>query len=193
VQIEIPPASFLANFLQLNNLEDISHLLLRPGMLFQDTAQWWRAQNQQPPSNLRPHPHEGLDIYQLQNMDGAIIPVWPNMLIPAILTGNIVYFHRDFLGETLYIRHPDRRQGQAVLHTIYGHVCPAITLRTGPCRINKGQLIATISNPEAVSVPAHLHISCAWIDEDQAVAELTWRKMGTGSTVVFIDPLPFLL
>jgi len=180
--------------MQLNKLEDTSHLLLRPGMLFQDTAQWWRAQDQQSPSHLRPHPHEGLDIYQLQNRDRAIIPVWPTMLIPAMLTGDLVYFHRDFLGETLYIRHPDRRQGKTVFHTIYGHVCPAMILRRGPCRVHKGQLMATISaTPEAVSVPAHLHLSCAWIDEDQEIDELTWEKMAVNSKVIFIDPLPFLL
>ncbi|MEK6201378.1 MAG: hypothetical protein N2A40_03020 [Desulfobulbaceae bacterium] len=48
-------------------------------------------------------------------------------------------------------------------------------------------------SPGKTSVPAHLHISCAWIDEKQQVEELSWEKMASNGNVLFVDPLPFLV
>ncbi len=180
-------------------------------MLFNDTLQWWR-------SKKRSHAHEGIDIYLMQSFDKETCTVVPQMMIPAMLSGYMVHFHRDFLGETLYIRHPNIRQKNSVLHTLYGHIC-AIPDSRGtraslPCAhirstgssigeqasaglasysfINRGQIVGTISPPpETSSVPAHLHISCAWIDEEQQVEELNWESMNTSAKVIFIDPLPF--
>lgn len=195
VQLRLVPDSFFGLFVKLNKLDQISRFLFPPGMLFNDTRQWWRPKK-------RSHPHEGIDIYLMQRFDMDTNTVLPQMLIPAMLPGYLVHFHRDYLGETLYIRHPDIRQESAVLHTLYAHIRPAgtaleVQTSTGkscPSRIDKGQIVGTIGpHPEASPVPAHLHISCAWIDEDQRVDELNWEKMGVSSDVIFIDPLPFLL
>ncbi len=193
--VQLPPDSFFRLFVKLNQLDQIAHFLFLPGMLFHDTLQWWG-------SRPRLHPHEGMDIYLMQDREARAITVLPQMLIPAMLSGELVHFHRDFLGETIYIRHPEMRQKNAVLHTLYGHISPAgsvlgVQTSTGltcPSFINKGQIVGTISPPpETSSVPAHLHISCAWIDADQQLQELSWEKMSVGSNIVFIDPLPFLL
>ncbi|MBU4327312.1 MAG: hypothetical protein KKB91_06155 [Proteobacteria bacterium] len=194
-------------------MDQISHFLFQPGMLFNDTLQWWR-------SKKRSHPHEGIDIYLMQSFDMDTCTVLPQMMIPAMLSGYMVHFHRDFLGETLYIRHPEIRQKNTTLHTLYGHICAipgsrgtaeslpyahicstgsALGVQTSvglTCSsfINKGQIVGTISPPPATSsVPAHLHISCAWIDEELQVEELNWGNMSTSGKVIFIDPLPFLL
>lgn len=192
---ELPPDSFFRLLVKLNQLDQISHFLFLPGMLFNDTRQWWGPKK-------RPHPHEGIDIYLMQHVDMQSSTVLPQMLIPAMLPGERVHFHRDFLGETLYIRHPEIRQKSAVLHTLYGHIRSTGTVLgeqasswlTRPFRVNKGQIVGTISSPpESSPVPAHLHISCAWIEEDKQVDELNWEKMNVSSDVIFIDPLPFLL
>lgn len=201
-------------------------------MLFNDTLQWWTSKkrplftrswkegNRNVPA-LRPHPHAGIDIYLMQRLNMDTSTVLPQMLIPAMLSGELVHFHRDFLGETLYIRHPKIRQKNSVLYTLYGHICAIPGSRgTGaslPCSshirftgsgfgeqtsaglacssfIDKGQIVGMISPPPATSsVPAHLHISCAWIDEELQMEELNWENMSTSGKVIFIDPLPFLL
>ncbi len=157
-------------------------------MLFNDTIQWWGTS-----AKSRSHPHEGIDIYLTQNIETGISNILPQMLIPAILPGQPVHFHRDFLGETLYIRHPEIQEEGVILHTFYGHGRFDTDLNSSSY-INKGDILGTISQPPATSaVPAHLHISCAWIKKDQQTAELNWEKMATNRNVHFIDPLPYLL
>jgi len=195
VQLRPVPDSFLSLIVKLNKLDQISHFLFPPGMLFNDTRQWWGSKE-------RSHPHEGIDIYLMQRSDRATSTILPQMLVPAMLPGYLIHFHRDFLGETLYIRHPEIRQENAVLHTLYAHIRPTgrtlgVQASTGlSCApfINKGQIVGTISPPpETSSVPAHLHISCVWIDQNQQVEDLNWEKMNVSSDIIFIDPLPFLL
>ena len=183
----LSPDSFFRQLVKLNHLEGISHFLFLPGMLFNDAGQWWGKKK------MRTHPHEGIDIYLMRNIDGGIENVLPQMQIPAILPGYPVHFHRDFLGETLYVRHPEISREGAVLHTIYGHG-QFNTDQSSPSFINKGVILGTISHPPATSaVPAHLHISCAWIMKNQRIEELNWEDMATNSNVHFIDPLPYLL
>ncbi len=202
---QLPPDSFFRLFVKLNQLDKVPHFLFLPGMLFNDTIQWWGAKK------MRLHPHEGIDLYLMEDVETGTKNVLPQMLIPAILPGQLVHFHRDFLGETLYTRHPEIRQGNAVLYTLYGHASSFPGTRdTGPSMacghlqpgtdhlhpsfINKGQCVGTISSsPEINPVPAHLHISCAWIQEDQQEEELNWKNMTDNVNVHFIDPLPFLL
>jgi hypothetical protein len=184
---ELPPDSFFRLFVKLNQPAQVSHFLFQPGMLFNDARQWWGSKN------MRPHPHEGIDLYLMQDMGTGVKNVLPQMLIPAMLSGQLVHFHRDFLGETLYIRHPEIRKGNVVLHTIYGHVQSGADLGC-PAVINKGQIVGRISSPpDTTPVPAHLHISCAWIQEDQQVEGLRWKDMTGNTNVYFIDPLPFLM
>ena len=151
---------------------------------------------------MRAHPHEGIDIYLTQDDETGVKKMRPPLRIPAMLSGSLVHIHRDFLGETLYIRHLEIRQGNTVLHTLYGHVSIIPSASAGevgpghPCssRINRGQAVGAISYPPATStVPAHLHISCAWIEEDLPINKLNWENMSTHAHVRFIDPLPFLL
>ncbi len=192
VQLRLVPDSFFSLFVKLNKLSQISRFLFPQGMLFKDSQQWWGSQE-------RPHPHEGIDIYLMQRSDKTTSTILPQMQIPAMLPGYLIHFHRDFLGESLYIRHPEIRQKNAVLHTLYAHICPAgstLGVQTSICPsfINKGQIVGTISPPPVTSsVPAHLHISCAWIDEDQQVEEFNWEMMSVSSKIIFIDPFPFLL
>jgi hypothetical protein len=205
MRLRVVPGSFLGLFVKLNHLEPVSHFLFQPGMLFNDTCQWWGSKS------MRLRPHEGIDLYLMEDVETGVKNVLPQMLIPTLETGHLVHFHRDFLGETLYIRHSNIREGSTVLHTIYGHTASFSGVRdsvpsmarghlqpgTGypcPTRVNKGQTVGMISSPpETSTVPAHLHISCAWIRESQQVDELNWKNMTGNINVNFIDPLPFLI
>jgi len=183
----LPPESFFRRFAELNHLGYISHFFFPSGMLFNDAQFWWGDKYK------RPALHEGVDIFFMQGFDGQTSSVSAQMLVPAFLSGRLVHFHRDFLGETIYIQHSEMRKNGAVLHTLYGHVHP----ERGPLHpfiINKGQELGIISSPpESSAVPAHLHISCAWIQEDQPLSGLNWDAMAANSNTFFIDPLPFLL
>lgn len=215
-RLRAPTESSGRRFLQLNQLERTTCFLFQPGMLFNDTLQWWGARNRRPFSHhscgvrhennpvLRPRPHEGIDICLLQRRHLPPERIRPQMLVPALLSGQLVHFHSDFLGKTLYIRHDQMRKEGAVLHTLYGHIAAmAGANSTGEqlsagknCSsfIDRGQIVGTISSPPATcSVPAHLHISCAWIREEQPVGELNWANMVANANVFFIDPLPFLI
>jgi hypothetical protein len=184
---QLPISSFFRLFTAFNQLDTISHFFFLPGMLFEDTTQWWGTKK------LRPHPHEGIDLYLMEDMETGTTNLLPKMLIPAMLSGHPVHFHRDFLGETLYIRHTEIRERNAVLHTIYGHLQPSQDCSC-PSLINKGDILGEISHPSQTSiVPAHLHISCAWIPEDLLVQKLNWGYMAADNDIIFIDPLPFLL
>lgn len=187
----LAPESFFRRFVAVNQLDTITHFLFLPGMLFNDDRLWWGEKK------ARPHRHEGIDIYLMQDINKQLAHVAAHMLVPAVLPGQPVHFHRDFLGETIYIRHPEFRQDGAILHTLYGHVSFPTDLKP----ILKGQPVVEISLPKT-TVPAHLHISCAWIRDDQRMDELNWNTIAGNDTAdhtdptdhaVFIDPFPFLL
>jgi hypothetical protein len=178
----LPPHSFFRRFVDINQLYPITHFLFLAGMLFNDDRLWWGGKK------TRPHRHEGIDIYLMQDINKQLANVAAHMLVPAVLPGQPVHFHRDFLGETIYIQHPEIRQDNAILHTLYGHVSSL----AGFTPIHKGQPAGKISLPET-TVPAHLHISCAWIRDDQQMDELNWNTIARNDNIVFIDPFPFLL
>jgi len=178
----LAPESFFRRFVEINQLGPITHFLFLPGMLFNDDRLWWGGKKK------RLHRHEGIDIYLMQDIKKQLANVAAQMLVPAVLPGQPVHFHRDFLGETIYIQHPEIRREGAVLHTLYGH----LSSLAGFTPIHKGQPVGKISLPDT-TVPAHLHISCAWIRDHQRREELNWNTIAGNDNIVFVDPFPFLL
>jgi len=183
----LAPESFFRRFAAINQLDRITHFLFQPGMLFNDEGLWWGERKK------RPRPHEGVDLFLMRDASGRLRSVSASMLIPAPLPGRLVHFHRDFLGETIYIQHPDVRHEGAVLHTLIGHLQPG-AIHLCPSAITKGQTVGAINSSCATSpVPAHPHISCAWIGKDQQMNLLDWDTSVANNNVIFIDPIPFLL
>ena len=183
----LAPDSFFRRFMDINQLGRITHFLFQPGMLFNDDRLWWGEKKK------RTRLHEGIDIFLMRDLHRQITNVAASMLVPAPLPGRLVHFHRDFSGETIYIQHPEIRREGAVLHTLYGHLLPGAT-HLCPSPITKGQRIGAVNSPSpSSSVPAHLHISCAWIGKDQQIRLLNWDTMAANDNVVFVDPFPFLL
>ncbi len=184
---DLPPESFFRRFAELNHLGHISCFLFPSGSLFNDPGYWWGDRHK------RPVPHEGVDISLMRGFDCTSSRVAALMLVPALLSGKMVHFHRDFLGETIYIQHPEMRHKGTVLHSLYGHLQPG-SAPPHPFVLKKGQELGAINSPpESRAVPAHLHISCAWIEEDLPLTGLNWDSLAANSGAVFIDPLPFLL
>jgi len=182
----LAPDSFFRRFVDINQLGRITGFFFQPGMLFNDDRLWWGEKKK------RARLHEGIDIFLMRDRHHQLTNVAAGMLVPAPLPGRLVHFHRDFSGETIYIQHPEIRREGAVLHTIYGHLQPG-AIHLCPSSIAKGQGIGAVSSPSpSSSVPAHLHISCAWIGKDQQINLLNWDTMAAGDNIVFIDPFPFL-
>lgn len=188
----LAPDSFLTRFVKANQLQHVSHFLFPPGALFSSPEQWWRGDDLPHTVCRRRHPHEGLDLFWMECKDGMYQSIQPSMQVPALLPGVLIHFHRDFLGETLYIQHPDICRDQAVFHTILGHMRPAV--RTKSARITAGQSLGTISPaPDKSRVPAHLHVSCAWIKTGYSRQMLTWEELATNTAIQMIDPFSLLV
>lgn len=187
----LAPSAFLRRLVEGNHLVGISRFLFQPGSLFCAPDLWWSSGPQTSPAR-RPHPHEGLDLYWMEKGDGDAQAIDPFMLIPSLLPGTLLHFHHDFLGETLYIQHPDIRRGNACFHTIFGHMRPGGW--SGTAVILPDQFLGTI-NPLAVKgkAPAHLHISCAWIADNFPRTALCWEAVATNEAVRLIDPFPLLI
>jgi hypothetical protein len=187
----LAPGAFLRRLVEGNHLVGISRFLFPPGSLFCAPDLWWSSGPHTSPAR-RPHPHEGLDLYWMEKETGDVQAIDPFMQIPSLLPGTLLHSHPDFLGETLYIQHPDIRQGNACFHTIFGHTRPGGW--TGTTEILPDQFLGTI-NPLAAEgkAPAHLHISCAWIANDFPCTALCWEALATNEAVQLIDPLPLLI
>lgn len=183
---DLPPNSFLHRFVRINHLPRITHFLFRPGMLFNDQQSWWGEQRK------RPHGHQGIDIQLMRDRDQRLVQVTAQMLVPLVLPGHPVHFHRDFLGETISVRHPAMRRGNAVLHTLHGHLAPPATHSTSAGFQDMDRPVGEIA-PGKSTVPAHLHLSCAWIPEGREMAGLCWDTITKDDQVVLVDPMPFLL
>lgn len=186
----LAPGAFLRRVVESNGLTGISRFLFPPGSLFGAPLLWWRPPLQNRPAR-RPHSHEGIDLCWME-ADSGIRPIDSTMEIPALLPGQLLHFHRDFLGETLYIQHPGVRQGRSSFYTVFGHMQPG-GWRTG-ASVTIGRSLGTINAcSKPGKAPAHLHLSCCWIADGFPPQALSWETLATSDAVRLIDPFPLLM
>lgn len=140
-----------------------------PGMLFGSDVLWW------PPHKRRPAPHEGLDYQLFADPSGGSHPVPPGTSVPCVLPGVVVASLQDFIRSTIIVKHDVKRDGR-VLHSVYGHVAPAV--RVG-AHCGAGAVVGTVgtvgANPKTAA-PAHLHLSAAWLEEGHVPPE-SWKEL----------------
>jgi len=165
-------------------LDGFKHWLFHPGMLFQSHQQWWGAKKP------RPAPHEGLDLCWFADLGGNRRHLDGAVSVPATFPGLIVKIHRDFLGQSIYVGHDLWDPAGRRLHTVYGHTRPRADLGTGQ-EVGAGDIIAAISpSPRRLTqVPAHLHLTLAWIPGSLNPAGLTWDNLGVEPTISLLNPL----
>lgn len=180
--------SFLPHLLAANpaGLAGFAIWVLLPGMLFGSREQWW---GQRQP---RSAPHEGLDLFCYEDTAGSLHRVPETLAVPAPLAGRVVKLAADFLGTSIFLAH-DLWSGLARLYSGLGHTLPAPTLRVGD-EVAAGDLIAHLAAPGERSprVPAHLHLTFAWLPPAASPESLDWRTLGGDPAVRLLDPLPLL-
>lgn len=151
------------------------------GSRFGDLRLWWGQ------GRLRNHPHEGVDCIAPGLNSGR------PTTIQAIASGVIVAQSKDFLGHTLWLRHPlaEPTTGH-LLHSVYGHLQPHPDLKVGQ-ELAAGTGLGTVTFGQLVgTVPAHLHFSLAWLATSISPTELHWKTIHLAAPGCFFDPLPWL-
>jgi murein DD-endopeptidase MepM/ murein hydrolase activator NlpD len=178
----------MEHFLRLNGLEaeEFAAWEFLPGMRFGEREAWWRG------GAPRDVPHEGLDLAAYRNREGRRVAFLPGARVPVLWPGDVAAIVPDFLGASVFVAHA-RGDGQGRrLHTVYGHLSPRRGLAPGSM-LAEGDEIGAIADTAArrSSVPAHLHLTVAWI-ADTAPGRLDWGVLHDPARTVLLDPLPLL-
>ena len=147
------------------------------GSRFGDRHLWWDE------SRKRAHPHEGIDFFSLLGPAA----------VQTVATGVIVALAPDFLGHSIWIRHP--LAGGAAgchLHSVYAHLRGQLALAIGQ-ELESGELLGEVNfSPNIRSAPAHLHFSLAWLADTLHPGQLNWETIHRQAPGCFFDPLPWL-
>ncbi len=182
-------SSFFADLLAGNQpqMAGFRNWLFKPGMEFGARETWWGARKP------RPAPHEGIDLYCFADAAGRIRQLDAATRIPATFAGTIARISRDFLGQSIFLRHEIFAADGRQLITAYGHTRPLAELALGQT-VAAGEIIGAIAagpdkNPK---IPGHLHITLAWVSASLPSAGLSWKNLGAGRNITLIDPLTIL-
>jgi hypothetical protein len=177
--------SFQARFLAVNHLEgsNFKEWLFAPGMLFSARGKWWGN------GGDRTAPHEGIDLKYYRTVDGRTNSIGPGMKIPVIFPGRVAVVIDDFLGKSVFIRHPQFHRMEATLFSAYGHTQPEPEIQEG-VKLEE-DIIGTIADKENSrrNIPPHLHISVAWIADNLLAKDFSWKKLSEPGISIFVDPL----
>lgn len=156
------------------------------GSRFGDLNLWWSQ------GRRRAHPHEGVDFIAPPGPHG-IAPAADPTTIRAIAPGVLVAKGQDFLGTSLWLRHPLAEPTTGGwLHSVYGHLQPHPELALGQ-ELAVGAALGTVAfGQTSREVPSHLHFSLAWLAAALRPAELNWETIQQAAPGCFFDPLPWL-
>ncbi len=156
--------------------------VFKPGMRFGETPRWWGR-------GMRNGPHEGIDLASYKNANGELIKITPGTRIPVIFSGIITAIRDDYLGKSIFVRHPQFSDGKRILFTAYGHSAPDNDGVPGT-EIKEGETPATVADPgeKRPGVPGHLHISTGWIPADLATEDISWNNIVGSDRIVLFDP-----
>ena len=124
-------ADYFRRLAVINRLDGFKEWVFEPGMQFGEKSKWWGG-------GERTTPHEGIDLLNYRDADGNTIKINPGMKIPAIFKGTVTAIKEDFLGKSIFIRHPQYHETKMVLFTAYGHTEPDKGLFPGlPVKVNE--------------------------------------------------------
>ncbi len=181
-----PMGRYFDQLLALNRPRwpDFCHWGFHAGMLFQANQQWWGRQQ------LRPQPHEGLDICWFLDVAGSRRSLEADTVIPAPFRGRVVSTCQDFLGQSIFLLHAGLLPPDYRLLTALGHVSPFPGVVRGT-ELEEGEAMATLSSAggRRNRVPPHLHLTVAIVPADFPVAEISWPTLSNSGAITLIDPL----
>jgi len=186
----VPQVRFGDYLAKCNGLHELGfqRWVFRTGMLFGATAKWWGR------GGDRERRHEGLDLWLYSGRAGQVHNLDERTEIPAMFDGEVVKIERDFLGQSVFLKHSVTDGKDKVLCTVYGHVRLLDGVREG-AMLRDREVFATIAAGGASRSrvpPPHLHISAAWVSESFSLGRLNWSVMNDCDIVKLLDPLGFL-
>lgn len=158
--------------------------LFFPGMLPESRDKWWGD------FKYRAALHEGIDICYYADDTGTVRWFGPEIRVPAFSTGIVRNICKDFLGESIVVE-PDRESPPCSrVLMVYAHILPAPGIYPG-CRVEKGQVIARVSDTTAQGSPLlpHLHLSCVETRRDTPFDRLDWQLFPLREKVNLINPV----
>ena len=177
--MDLPKSHFTEHLVRLNTLS-FSKWVFEPGMLFHSEMKWWGDKGR------RRHRHNGIDLHSYAAEDGTVRILNESVKVPLRFDGTVVRSIKDFLGYTFFAAHDIHDRGSQ-LFTIYGHLQPAENFREGKY-LHEGDVFATIAGTEDASVPAHIHLSMAFIPKTIRTESLTWKILDEDEGIRFVDP-----
>jgi murein DD-endopeptidase MepM/ murein hydrolase activator NlpD len=156
-----PPDPIIREFHEwlsrLTKESGFEYWIFHPGMVFGDCIEWWGERCR------RRTEHEGCDFAKGWKPGAGICHIPEGVPVSAIAEGDAVAILDDFLGKTVVVRHPAiTRSNGDVFHTLLSHIQPLIK---EPGAVAKGQILGRMSRSTNARVPAHLHLTGAWIPE----------------------------
>lgn len=163
-----PPDSIIQVFHEwlsrLTKESGFEYWIFHSGMLFGDCIEWWGEHSR------RRTEHEGCDFAKGWKPGAGISHIPEGVPVRAIAEGEVIAMLDDFLGKTVVVRHPAiTRSNGDVFHTLLSHIQPLIK-ESGTAA--KGQILGKVSKSTNARVPAHLHMTGAWIPETLAPNEI---------------------
>jgi hypothetical protein len=179
----VAKSHFTEHLVRLNTLS-FSKWVFDPGMLFLSEMKWWGDKG------CRRHRHNGLDLHSYAADDGTVRALNEGIKVPILFDGTIVRSIKDFLGYTFFAAHEIFDRGSQ-LFTIYGHLRPSEHFCEGNY-LHEGKIFATMAGTEAAVVPAHLHLSMAFIPGTIRTEALTWKTLDEDKRILFVDPCNFI-
>jgi hypothetical protein len=181
--MDLAKSHFTEHLVRLNTLS-FSKWVFDPGMLFHADMKWWGDKGR------RRHRHNGLDLHGYSAVDGTVRTLNDGVKVPLLFDGTIVRSIKDFLGYTFLAVH-EIYDSSSQLFTIYGHLQPAGYFREGTY-LHEGAVLAIMAATESGSVPAHIHLSMAFIPQTIQTESLTWKTLDEDDRIFFVDPRQFI-
>jgi len=181
------PSSFTETFVSLNCPGEASRFRwsFQPGMLFQDANCWWKPAR-------RVHTHEGVDFCAYHaGQDGEVRKVGSD-LVPSLYCGEVARIDDDFLGKTIWMKHPAIQCDRLILFSALGHIIPNGTAIEGRT-VGKGEEMGRIAPARKGALLAmHLHLSVFWAPPFLRSDRLNWQDLPASRMIRLFDPLSIL-
>lgn len=186
-QLKIPTSDFETMLIALNQdrLSNLSSWVFDRGMLFQGIEKWWKK------GEIRPRPHEGLDICFFKDENGNLQSLNENTIIPAPYDGTVVCIKEDFIGTSLFVV-TDIRSDRPLLWAL-GHMRVGSGISEG-MRLKKSMPLGTLSPvlKRGFGLRSHLHISVGFLKTWEILKTIDWPKLSESTHIELLDPLPLL-
>ena len=181
---KLSATSFNENFLMANNLQgsEFKKWLFYPGMLFDSDRKWWGDWR------FRASKHEGLDLAFYQDDRLKVQQIPPISKVPAAYSGIVQTIIKDFLGWTIFLKHPQFSQSDNIFCSVYAHLKLSDQLKTN-LEIKEGEILgATVTSGTKIKLTPHVHLSLGWFKKD-ILPEISWEKLNCRENMRLIDPL----